>query len=91
MRKTLLPSIHPGDILREEFMQPLGLSVDALARRLGVTTACVNEIANERRDITADTALMLGLCFPTAAGVAQPVPFSVPFPAQPLRLSSPPL
>jgi addiction module HigA family antidote len=65
MRKKLLPPIHPGEILREEYMKPLGLSSNALARRLGVTTARVNEIANERRGITADTALRLARCFST--------------------------
>lgn len=45
MRKKLLSSIHPGEILLEEFMKPLGLSANALAQRLGVTTARVNEIA----------------------------------------------
>jgi addiction module HigA family antidote len=56
MRKKLLPPIHPGEILREEFVKPLGLSANALAQRIGVTTARVNEIANERRSITAGTA-----------------------------------
>lgn len=65
MRKKLLPPIHPGEILREEFMKPLNLSANALARRLGVTTARINEIANERRGITADTALRLAHCFST--------------------------
>lgn len=65
MRKKLLPPIHPGEILREEYMKPLGLSSNALARRLGVTAARVNEIANERRGITADTALRLARCFST--------------------------
>lgn len=65
MRKKLLPPIHPGEILREEFMKPLRLSANALAQRLGVTTARVNEIANERRGITADTALRLARCFST--------------------------
>lgn len=65
MRKKLLPPIHPGEILREEFMKPLSLSANALAQRLGVTTARVNEIANERRGITADTALRLARCFST--------------------------
>ena len=65
MRKKLLPPIHPGEILREEFMKPLGLSSNVLARRLGVTTARVNEIANQRRGITADTALRLARCFST--------------------------
>ena len=65
MRKKLLPPIHPGEILREEFMKPLGLSAHALSLRLGVTAARVNEIAKERRGITADTALRLGRCFST--------------------------
>ena len=65
MRKKLLPPIHPGEILREEFMKPLDLSANTLAQRLGVTTARVNEIANERRGITADTALRLARCFST--------------------------
>ena len=65
MRKKLLPSIYPGEILGEEFMEPLNLSANALAQRLGVTTARVNEIANERRGITADTALRLARCFST--------------------------
>lgn len=63
MAKKLLPPIHPGEIFREEFMKPLGLSANALAQRLGVTAARVNEIANERRGITADAALRLGRCF----------------------------
>lgn len=67
MRKKLLPPIHPGEILREEFMKPLGLSANALAQRLGVTTARVNEIASERRGIMADTVLRLGRCFSTTA------------------------
>ena len=65
MRKKLLPPIHPGERLREEFMKPLGLSSNMLARRLSVTTARVNEITNERRGITADTALRLARCFLT--------------------------
>lgn len=65
MRKKRLPLIHPGEILREEFMKPLNRSANALAQRLGVTTARVDEIANERRGITADTALRLARCFST--------------------------
>jgi antitoxin HigA-1 len=60
-----LAAYPSGEILREEFMKPLNLSANALAQRLGVTTARVNEIANERRGITADTALRLARCFPT--------------------------
>lgn len=44
MRKRLLPPFHPGEILREEFMKPMNLSANALAQRLGVTTARVNEM-----------------------------------------------
>ena len=51
--------VHPGEILREEFMVPLGLSANALARALHVTPARINDIARERRGITADTALRL--------------------------------
>ena len=64
---TLLPPVHPGEILREEFMKPFGLSANALARAIGVTTARINEIANERRGITADTALRLATYFGTDA------------------------
>jgi len=56
MRKKTAVAYPPGEILCEEFMKPLGLSANALAQRLGVTTARVNEIANERRGVTADTA-----------------------------------
>ena len=60
-------SIHPGEILREEYMKPFELSANALARAIGVTPARVNEIANERRGITADTALRLARYFGTDA------------------------
>lgn len=66
-RKTPLPLVHPGEILREEFMKPFGLSANALANAIGVTAARVNEIANERRGITADTALRLATYFGTDA------------------------
>lgn len=60
-----LPPIHPGEILREEFMKPFGLSSNALARALEVTPARVNEIVRERRGISADTALRLARYFGT--------------------------
>ena len=47
--KKLLPPVHPGEILREEYMKPFELSANALARAIGVTPARVNEIANEQR------------------------------------------
>ncbi len=55
--------VHPGEILREEFMAPLGLSANALARALHVTPARITDIARERRGITADTALRLARYF----------------------------
>jgi addiction module HigA family antidote len=61
-----LPPIHPGEQLREEFMIPLGLSSNALARALNVTPARINEIVRERRGITADTALRLARFFNTS-------------------------
>lgn len=60
-----LPPIHPGEILREEFMKPLGLSSNALARALDVTPARINEIVREQRGISADTALRLARYFGT--------------------------
>jgi addiction module HigA family antidote len=64
MSKKLKP-IHPGEILREEYMIPLGLSSNALARSLNVTAARINEIVRERRGISADTALRLARYFKT--------------------------
>jgi len=68
MASKLAP-IHPGEILREEFMEPLGLSSNALARALGVTPARINEIAREERGISADTALRLARYFGTTPEV----------------------
>lgn len=65
MTKEKMDPIHPGEVLREEFMVPLGLSSNALAKNLGVTTARINEIAKEHRGISADTALRLARYFKT--------------------------
>jgi len=62
-----MPAIHPGEILREEFLLPNNLSRNALAKALGVTPARINEIANEKRGITADTAIKLAEYFGTSA------------------------
>ncbi len=59
-------SIHPGEILREEFLKPLHLSAYALARRLRVPTPRINDIVLEKRGITADTALRLARFFGTS-------------------------
>jgi addiction module HigA family antidote len=64
MAKKLSP-IHPGEHLREDFMKPLGLSSNALARALGVTPARINDILRGRRGISADTALRLARFFGT--------------------------
>jgi antitoxin HigA-1 len=56
---------HPGEILREEFLAPLGLSARALASALGVPANRISDIMRERRDITADTAIRLGRYFGT--------------------------
>jgi addiction module HigA family antidote len=60
-----LPSIHPGEILREEFMAPLAVSMNALALALRVPVTRVAEIVHERRAITPDTALRLARYFNT--------------------------
>lgn len=57
--------VHPGEILREEFLAPLGLSVNALATELRVPATRMHEIVNERRGITADTAVRLARYFGT--------------------------
>jgi antitoxin HigA-1 len=62
-----LPPIHPGEILREEYLKPLGLSVNRLARDLKVPVTRISEIVKERRGITASTALRLGRYFGTTA------------------------
>jgi addiction module HigA family antidote len=62
-----LPLIRSGEILREEFMAPAGISANALAQALGVTTARIHEIVRERRGITADTALRPARFFGTDA------------------------
>ena len=67
MVKNGIRPIHPGEILREEYMVPLRLSANALAHALGVTPARINDIVRERRGITADTALRLARYFRTDA------------------------
>ena len=67
MVKNKMRTIHPGEILREEYMLPLGLSANALARALGVTAARINDIVRRRRGITGDTALRLARYFGTDA------------------------
>jgi addiction module HigA family antidote len=63
----MAPPIHPGEILREEFMAPMGLSANALAMALRVPATRISQIVNERRGITADTAYRLATYFGTSA------------------------
>lgn len=59
----LLEPIHPGEILREEYLTPLEISINRLAREIGVPPGRISEIVNGKRGITADTALRLGRYF----------------------------
>ncbi len=61
------PLVHPGEMLREEFMKPLGISINGLALELHVPVTRISQIVNERRGITADTALRLARHFGTSA------------------------
>jgi addiction module HigA family antidote len=65
--QKLLPPIHPGEILRAEFMEPLQLSMNRLALDLRVPVTRVAEIVHKRRGISADTALRLARYFNTTA------------------------
>lgn len=66
--EKLLPPIHPGEILRTEFMEPLSLSMNRLALDLHVPVTRIAEIVHERRGITPDTALRLARYFNTSPG-----------------------
>ncbi|WP_342358650.1 HigA family addiction module antitoxin [Terrarubrum flagellatum] len=61
-----LPAIHPGEILREEFLQPLGLSAGAVARAVGVPRTRIERLVAEQVELTPDTALRLARFFSTS-------------------------
>jgi len=63
MKKKKLSPIHPGEVLLEEFLKPMGLSQNKLALNIGVPARRINEIVLEKRKITADTALRLARFF----------------------------
>ncbi len=63
-----LPPMHPGEMLREEFLKPLGLSPYRVAKACGVPRTRIERIAREELGITADTALRLGKFFGTTPG-----------------------
>ncbi|MDR1423261.1 MAG: HigA family addiction module antidote protein [Azoarcus sp.] len=67
MMQNRMRPIHPGEVLREEFLVPMGISAHALALALHVPAPRINDIARERRGITADTALRLSAYFGTSA------------------------
>ena len=61
--KNGMRPVHPGEVLREDFMRPAGLSANALAKALHVPTPRINDVVRERRGVTADTALRLARYF----------------------------
>ncbi len=63
MKNKKLPPIHPGEILREEFLEPMGISQYRLAKDISVPPRRINEIVHGKRSVTADTALRLGRFF----------------------------
>ena len=66
MRREKIPPVHPGEILLEEFMKPMGVSQNELARALRVPPRRINEIVHGKRSITVDTALRLSRHFGTS-------------------------
>ena len=67
MEKTMFQNgmrpVHPGEVLREDYLTPLGLSANALAKALNVPAPRVNEVVRERRGVSADTAMRLARYF----------------------------
>ncbi len=64
-----LPPVHPGEVLFEDFIKPLGLSQYRVAKDIGVPTLRISQIVRGQRGISADTALRLARYFGTSAGV----------------------
>jgi len=67
MKEKRLKPVHPGEVLMQEFLRPMGLSQNRLALAIGVHPRRINEIVLEKRGITADTALRLSRFFGTTA------------------------
>ena len=67
MRTKKMPPVHPGEILMEEFLTPMGMSQYRLSRDISVPPRRINEIVHGKRGITADTALRLAQYFGTSA------------------------
>jgi len=68
MKKLTLPNVHPGEVLLQEFLKPLGLSQYRLAKALGIPESRVSEVVRGTRAVTADTALRLAV-----SGILTPV------------------
>ena len=64
---NLIPPPHPGETIREDVLNPLGMSVNQLAKALGITAARLNDVVRGRRGVTADTALRLARYLGTSA------------------------
>ncbi|MDD2932286.1 MAG: HigA family addiction module antitoxin [Methylotenera sp.] len=67
MIKNNMRPIHPGEILREEYLEPLGMTPNALSIQLRVPSPRINDVVREKRGITSDTALRLARYFNTTA------------------------
>ena len=67
MRLEKMSPIHPGEILLEEFLKPMGISQNKLAKDIGVPPRRINEICLEKRGLSADTSLRLGIYFKMGA------------------------
>lgn len=67
MATNKMRAIHPGEVIREEYLVPMGMSAHALAIGLRVPATRINDIVRERRSVTPDTALRLARCFGTTA------------------------
>src|SRR3989454_4060091 len=62
-RKNRLAPVHPGDVLREDFMRPMGLSAYAVAKAIGSTPIAISQICRRKRSVSAEMALKLGRLF----------------------------
>jgi addiction module HigA family antidote len=67
MKSKRLAPVHPGEVLQEEFMEPLGLTQYRVAKATGVPARRINEIVHRKRAVSADTALRLARLFGTSA------------------------
>lgn len=66
--EKIMPPVHPGELLREEFLLPMGITPYRLAKDIGVPVQRIHELVHERRGITADTALRLSRYFGMSEG-----------------------